>query len=51
MYKHQGYICTTCKKMPCNMVYYYAYFLLGESRNCLWGNFPLVQTVKSFFSK
>ncbi len=29
------------KKMPCNMVYYYAYFLLGESRNCLWGIFLL----------
>ena len=51
MYKHQGYICTTCKKMPCNMVYYCVYFFAWRIKKLLMGNYPLVQTVKSFFSK
>ena len=33
------------------MVYYYAYFFAWRIKKLLMGNFPLVQTVKSFFSK
>ncbi|BFK61954.1 hypothetical protein I260019D6_12630 [Dorea longicatena] len=51
IYKHQGYIWTTCKKMPCNMAYYYLYFGVWRIKKLLMENFPLVQTVKSILSK
>lgn len=51
MYKHQKYICTTCKKMPCNMAYYYVYFFAWRIKKIFMGNFPLVQTVKSVLRK
>lgn len=47
IYNHQGYICTTCKSMPCNLLYYYAYFAIWSIKKKLLGNYPLVQNLKS----
>ena len=41
MYKHQGYICTTCKKCRAIWCIIMLIFLFGELRNCLWEIFPL----------
>ena len=49
MYKHQGYICTTCKKMPCNMVYYYAYFFAWRIKKLLMGEFSSCANCKIVF--
>lgn len=49
IYHHQGYICTTCKSMPCKLFYYYVYFSIWSIKKKLLGNYPLVQTIKSIF--
>ena len=49
MYKHQGYICTTCKKMPCNLVYYYIYFFAWRVKKIIYGEFSFGANCKINF--
>lgn len=45
-YKNHGWISTTCKSMPTNMIYYYAYYWAWKMKKILLGNFPLVGIIK-----
>ena len=48
-YKHQKYIWTTCKKMPCNLIYYNVYLLFWNIKKKLMGNYHLVENLKRIF--
>ena len=43
IYHHEGYICTTCESMPCNLFYYYVYFSIWSIKKKLLGNYPSVK--------
>ena len=46
LYKDDKMICTTCKCMPANLLYYYMYYVLWAIKKKLFGNYTLVHTIK-----
>lgn len=45
-YKNVGWICTTCKSMPTNLVYFYIYYVFWKCKKVLLGNYPLINLIK-----
>lgn len=46
-FREQGYIYTTCKKMPCNPIYY-TYYFAWRVKKMFLGNFPIVENKINF---
>ena len=46
IYKKHGWIATTCKSMPTNLLYFYIYYGIWRIKKCLLGNYPLMGKLK-----
>ena len=47
-YKQFGWICTTCKSMPANMIAFYCYYFPWKVKKLLLGNYPLISRIKRY---
>ena len=50
-YKSAKWIATTCKSMPTNTVFYYAYYCIWKIKKAIFGNANIVHKIKRAFNK
>lgn len=50
-YKDEKWICTTCKSMPTNLLYFHPYYVLWKIKKCLLGNYNLSYKIKSLLKR
>lgn len=50
-YKSEKWICTTCKSMPTNLLWFEVYYLLWKIKKRLFGNYNLSYKLKNLFRK
>lgn len=50
-YKDEKWICTTCKTMPTNLLFFYCYYCLWKVKKILLGNYNLVYKIKQIVGK